>query len=96
MEVLSIEEHEDGSATFNLDLTEEETSILVEKSITDILKEVVDMEDHLVKITDAQDEVFKWCFAHFKGIGNIIGLDNNEEFIVWRDFVLHLMSSNKG
>lgn len=38
MNVLDIDEHEDGSATINLDCTDEEINLLVQYAIMDILK----------------------------------------------------------
>ena len=38
MEVTKITENEDGSATLDLDLTEEEVNIFVEYAVVDILK----------------------------------------------------------
>lgn len=40
--VLNIDEHEDGSATINLDCTDEEINLLVQYAIMDILKKAVE------------------------------------------------------
>lgn len=42
MEVTKIIENEDGSATLDLDLTEEEINIFVEYAVVDILKKYIE------------------------------------------------------
>lgn len=42
MNVLDVNEHEDGSATINLDCTDEEINLLVQYAVIDILKKAVE------------------------------------------------------
>lgn len=42
MEVLEIKEQKDGSATINLDLSDEEVKVLLQYAIVNILKEQIE------------------------------------------------------
>ncbi|MFW9871536.1 MAG: hypothetical protein ACFFG0_00330 [Candidatus Thorarchaeota archaeon] len=48
MEVVNIIEREDGSATLELDLTEEEITLLVGYAVIDILKKEIDKQQEAV------------------------------------------------
>lgn len=45
MEIAEIKEHEDGSATVVVDLTEEERQMLITKALTDLFTELATDED---------------------------------------------------
>ena len=90
MEVLEIKENDDGSAVLTIETNKEENDLLVEKAVVDILREDL-LEEHLVSITDAQNEIFKFCYAHHKGLTSINGLDNDGDFEYWKDNIRDMM-----
>ena len=95
MEVTEVKERPDGSADVTFDLTEKETKILVDKALTDILREQFDLEEHLISITDAQEEIFRWCYAHYQGLTRIDELDDDKDFEYWKDFIRSIMCDDK-
>lgn len=95
MEVIELIDNPDGSADVLFDITEEESEILINKGLTDILKEQFDLEEHLISITDAQEEIFKWCYAHYQGLTSIDELDDDSDFYYWKDFIRSIMCDNK-
>lgn len=46
MEVLSVEEQEDGSAIVILDMTQQENDMLVEHAVLDILRKEMEKSNH--------------------------------------------------
>ena len=50
MKVINVTEHEDGSAILNLDLSTEETRLLVEKGMQVLLMEMLEREEKSRKV----------------------------------------------
>jgi len=49
MEVLSIEEQEDGSAIINLEMTKEENDLLVEYAVVSLLKKEIEKHKEMIE-----------------------------------------------
>lgn len=45
MEITGMEEHEDGSATLNVDMTEEETMLVIQAGLESLIREFVERKE---------------------------------------------------